>query len=466
MVLYDSKAPGVYIHELSGGARPIQAVGTSTAGFLGVAPNKDAPMLQPIPINNWTEFIKTFGANGSNGNNQPAKSNSLACAVYGFFQNCGTRCYVVNLGTSNLEAGLRELARIDEIAIVAAPGSTKYAEYDALINHCENLKDRVAILDAPLKATLDQLITAGEGPQPPFTIADDGTGKDLPEGVTAKKQNEDLVLTGTGNPGETVKLLDAKNNKLGDCVVKTDRTWEITIPFPEEKDESFTLVQPTGGVKPRLSAYAAYYYPWILTSDPLHPDAKPQYTPPSGHIAGIWARSDANRGVHKAPANEPINGALGVPVRLTDDEQGGLNQAGVNCIRFFAREGVVVWGARTLAADPQWRYLNVRRLFNMIEESIQESTRWIVFEPNDETLWKAIRRDVTAFLTRIWRTGALMGSTPDQAFFVKCDAETNPPEDIDAGKVTIVIGIAPVKPAEFVVFEIGQLEAGSQVTEK
>jgi len=348
-------------------------------------------VLQPVPINNWTEFVKLFGESGSNGSNGNKKPTYLASAVYGFFQNCGTRCYVVNLGDKSLDEGLDALDRIDEIAIVAAPGFTDYADYEVLITHCENLKDRVAILDAP-------------------------------EGIT---DLEKLIKSGASEGDGT----------------------------PE-------------GVKPPSSAYATFYFPWVLTSDPLHLNPKPAYTPPSGHIAGIWARSDANRGVHKAPANEPVNGALGVPVRITDDEQGGLNQAGVNCIRFFSREGVVVWGARTLAADPEWRYLNVRRLFNMIEESIKDSTRWIVFEPNDETLWKAIRRDVTAFLTRIWRTGALMGGTPDQAFFVKCDAETNPPEEIDAGKVTIVIGIAPVKPAEFVVFEIGQLEAGSQVTEK
>jgi phage tail sheath protein FI len=141
-----------------------------------------------------------------------------------------------------------------------------------------------------------------------------------------------------------------------------------------------------------------------------------------------------------------------------------LNDAGVNCIRLFVREGIRVWGARTLA-DPssEWRYLNVRRLFNMIEESIAQSTRWIVFEPNDRTLWKSIRRDVSAFLTRLWRDGALMGRTPEEAFFVKCDEETNPPDVIDAGMVVTMIGIAPVKPAEFIIFRISQYAAGAEV---
>jgi hypothetical protein len=184
---------------------------------------------------------------------------------------------------------------------------------------------------------------------------------------------------------------------------------------------------------------------------------------PSGHIAGIWARTDATRGVHKAPANEIVRGALNVTYRLTRAEQGMLNQEGINCIRLFGREGIRVWGARTLADDPEWRYLNVRRLFNMIKESIARSTRWIVFEPNDPTLWKSIRRDAAAFLTILWRDGALMGQTPEEAFFVKCDAETNPPEIIDAGMVVTLIGIAPVKPAEFIVFRISQFQSGVEI---
>jgi phage tail sheath protein FI len=182
---------------------------------------------------------------------------------------------------------------------------------------------------------------------------------------------------------------------------------------------------------------------------------------PSGHIAGVWARVDGTRGVHKAPANEAIRGALRLSYVLTAAEQGELNDNGVNCIRFFTREGIRIWGARTVGdASGEWRYLPVRRLFTMIEESIVTSTRWIVFEPNDRTLWKSIRRDVTAFLTRLWRDGALMGRTPEEAFFVQCDEETNPPEVVDAGEVRVVIGIAPVKPAEFIIFRIS---AGADV---
>lgn len=472
MGLYDDKAPGVYIEELAGGARPIQAVGTSTAGFLGVAPDPSKNVLEPKAINNWTEFKKYFCPPGSPFNPGPKYTGQhLARAVYGFFQNKGSRCYVVNLGDAgDLADGLAALARVDEVAIVAAPGYCAPTDYDALISHCQDLKYRVAILDAPQDVSdLDLLKVAGLSQPPGFTVSTDNLD-DVPDGVKAEKDGEKLKLSGTGNPGDTVKALDADKKVLGQVTVGADQKWVLpSFAFPQ-KDAQIFLEQSGGGLKPPQTPYAAFYYPWIQVRDPLLPRGKDGseptlWAPPSGHIAGIWARSDSTRGVHKAPANEPILGALGVKKRLIDAEQGGLNQAGVNCIRAFAREGIVVWGARTLAPDGEWRYLNVRRLFNMIENSIVQSTRWIVFEPNDEALWKAIRRDVTAFLTRIWRTGALMGSTAEQSFFVKCDAETNPPEEIDAGKVTIVIGIAPVKPAEFVVFQISQLVAGAQVSE-
>ena len=168
--------------------------------------------------------------------------------------------------------------------------------------------------------------------------------------------------------------------------------------------------------------------------------------------------------MHKAPANEPVRGSIDLAYKISHDEQGLLNSNGINCIRYFINEGILVWGARTLTKDQLWRYLNVRRLFNMIEESIAEGTRWIVFEPNDRPLWQAIQRDVSAFLIGYWRDGALMGRTPEEAFYVKCDDETNTQEDIQAGRVIIEIGLAPVRPAEFVIFRISQYEAGTDVS--
>jgi uncharacterized protein len=192
--------------------------------------------------------------------------------------------------------------------------------------------------------------------------------------------------------------------------------------------------------------------------DPL--TNRPLMVPPYGHVAGVWCRTDGTRGVHKAPANEVVMGANGLAFQVTQAEQGGLNKVGINCIRSFPGRGIRIWGARTLSSDPEWRYINVRRLFNFISESIIDGTQWSVFEPNDHRLWAALKISTGNFLTRVWRSGALFGQTADQAFFVKCDDETNPPEDIEAGQVTVEVGIAPVKPAEFVVFRLSQFTGG------
>jgi phage tail sheath protein FI len=206
------------------------------------------------------------------------------------------------------------------------------------------------------------------------------------------------------------------------------------------------------------SKYAALYYPWIEVVDV---DGKPFYLPPSGHMAGIYARVDSEQGVHKAPANEELYGVLGIETNVTRGEQDLLNPIGVNCIRQFPGRGIRIWGARTLSSDPAWRYISVRRLFNYVEESIREGTQWVVFEPNDQLLWARVTRDVSAFLQTVWRNGALFGATPEQAFYVKCDEELNPPEVRDAGMLIIEIGMAPVKPAEFMVFRISQWTGGA-----
>jgi len=206
------------------------------------------------------------------------------------------------------------------------------------------------------------------------------------------------------------------------------------------------------------SSYAALYYPWIQVDDPIL--NRPIYVPPCGHVAGVWARSDNTRGVHKAPANEVMLGATGLAYNTTKGEQDTLNPNGINCIRAFPGRGIRIWGARTLSSNPSWRYLNVRRLFNYVEKSIERGTQWVVFEPNDIWLWSRVARDVGAFLTTVWSDGALFGANPAQAFYVKCDAELNPPESRDLGRLVVEIGMAPVKPAEFVIFRISQWAGG------
>ncbi len=403
--------PGVYIQEVSSGARPIQAVGTSTAAFVGVPPLSGAHLDEAVAINNREQFRREFCGDAT-------EATPLAHAVFGFFLNGGQRCYVVNVGeggaltgSGNKKKGLDLLEAIDEVAIVAAPGYSDTASYDAVLTHCERMEDRVAVLDAPEEVeNIDRLKEVGAAPAAP----------------TSRRTRREGAEEGVAEPA----------------------------PAP-----------PAAGLRPRQSdrGFGAFYFPWITVADPLAP-TRLVNCPPSGHLAGIYARVDGNRGVHKAPANEVINGALNLTYRLTNAEQGALNDNGVNCLRFFQREGFRVWGARTLA-DPssEWRYLNVRRLFNMVEESIAKSTRWVVFEPNDRSLWKSIERDVRAFLLQLWRDGALMGSSPEQAFFVMCNEETNPPESIDQGRVVTRIGLAPVKPAEFVIFQIGQTAAGAAI---
>jgi phage tail sheath protein FI len=210
------------------------------------------------------------------------------------------------------------------------------------------------------------------------------------------------------------------------------------------------------------SMFATLYYPWLKVDNPAATNGdKTIMVPPCGHMAGIWARTDETRGVWKAPANEPVLGVLDVGSEITKEEQAGLNPIGINAIRGFGSRGLRVWGARTLSVtDPSWRYINVRRLFNMIETTIMEGTQWVVFEPNDQALWQRVNRTVYAFLLGLWRDGALFGASPDEAFFVKCDAETNPPESINEGKLVVEVGIAPVKPAEFVIFRLSQFTGG------
>lgn len=392
-------SPGVYIEEVDSGARPIGAVGTSTAGFVGTAPDAGAKLDEAVSITSWSQFVATYAANL----NDPAEGNDLANAVHGFFLNGGSRCFVVNCkaGAALLGGGkgLDLLAAVDEVAIIAAPGRTDAQSYADLIAAAELNKDRIAILDGPAKTPDTSLLT-------------------------------EVAQVGA-EPAAAPAAAEAP---------------------PKAKSKA--------GLRPPTSdgGYGAFYFPWLIARDALKPDPKRTVSvPPSGHLAGIYARTDAQRGVHKAPANTTIRGALGLTQQVTQAEQAELNPKGVNCIRFFTQEGIRVWGARTLAPESSnWKYVNVRRLFNMIEESIGDATRWVVFEPNDRPLWAAIRRDVSAFLSLLWRQGALAGAKPEEAFFVKCDEETNPPEVIDAGQVVVLIGIAPVKPAEFVIFRIGQ----------
>ncbi len=328
---------------------------------------------------NFNEFKKHFGDFSTD-----EKQKQLAHAVYGFFNNGGSRCYVSRVTTrAEIPGVLEKFEAIDEIALVAAPGIYDKSTRSAIVTHCQNMGDRFAILDCD------------------------------------KSKNPSNV----------------NDNK------------------PDNTD------------------YAAYYFPWLKVFDPvkkiMNPNAKDEElwlsVPPSGHIAGVYARVDAQRGVHKAPANEVIRGALELDHKISKNQQDGLNPQGINCIREL-NDNIKIWGARTIGGDAntEFKYINVRRLFLSLRDSIDKGTQWTVFEPNDPELWAKIKRNVNAYLTNVWRSGALFGATPQDAFYVKCDAENNPPEVRDLGQVIIEIGIAPVKPAEFVIFRISQWAGSGQ----
>jgi phage tail sheath protein FI len=205
--------------------------------------------------------------------------------------------------------------------------------------------------------------------------------------------------------------------------------------------------------------YAAYYTPWLRSVDLA--TGRTFTVPPSGHVLGICARSDNERGVHKAPANEVVRSIVDVSLPFTDGEQDVLNPIGVNLIREFEGRGIRVWGARTLSSDAEWKYVNVRRLFIYLEHSIDRGTQWVVFEPNTEALWQRVVETIESFLFGVWKSGALMGTTPEEAFFVRCDRTTMTQDDIDNGRLVCLIGVAPAYPAEFVIFRIGQFTASS-----
>jgi uncharacterized protein len=410
------KTPGVYVEEVPSGARPIEAVSTSTACFIGTGGKADAPRGEPTAITNWTEFVNTFLGDGP--------MTPLAHAVNGFFLNTQGRCYILDIGPTGSLAGTAErpglevLEAIDEIAIVAAPGYTTPSDYETVISHCELMGDRVGILDAIANSSR--------------------LGFDI------------MALTRVATQDAPAAAPDAEP---GGAAADAGGQPRATRRTPE-------------AVAPRSSDFAAYYYPWVSVRD-LN-TGEIVLAPPSGHMAGLWARTDATRGVHKAPANDRLRGVLGVGRRVTPSEQGELNEAGVNVIRMFDTLGIRPWGARTLARTdrPDMKYINVRRTFCMVEESIAQGTSWTVFEPNDTELWSMVVRDLKAFFTGLWRDGALMGRTPEEAFMIKCDRETNPPDSVDRGLLVALIWLAPVKPAEFVVFKVSQFSGGTVIEEE
>lgn len=320
-------------------------------------------------------------------------------------------------------------------------------------------------ISVPAEGGVWKLAGGNDGIPPDDELNTTYEGKDSPEpadrkGLYTLKNVDDISIVAI--PGITTQHLQ---NKL---IIHCETTMKdrFAVLDSEEKADLDRIRKQRNLYD---SKYAALYYPWVRVFDPL--SKKRTNVPPSGYMCGIYARSDIERGVHKAPANEIVRGALGleefdgVKRVITKGQQDILNPKGVNCIRAFRGRGIRVWGARTISSDSLWKYINVRRLFIFLEESIEDGTQWVVFEPNDEKLWARVRQTITQFLTRVWRDGALMGTTPGEAFFVKCDRTTMTQDDIDNGRLIVLIGVAPVKPAEFVIFRIAQWAGGSAATE-
>lgn len=270
-----------------------------------------------------------------------------------------------------------------------------------------------------------------------------------------------VCLPGVVDPGEQSKVV-AHCEAMGDRVAVLDGAQD------QEPLKADGALQKQRAALLSKSGFAALYWPWIQIPDPTVPPDTPALVaiPPSGHIAGVLARSDSRRGVHKAPANEPVIGASGLDFRLDDTTHGVLNDRNINALRVFPGSSQpLVWGARTLTDGIPWLHLNVRRLMCFIEDSIIQGTRWAVFEPNSTALWKRLELSITEFLTRVWQSGALFGATAAQAFYVKIDEELNPPSSQALGRVFAEIGVAPVHPAEYVVFSVGLWDGGTQITE-
>ncbi len=276
-----------------------------------------------------------------------------------------------------------------------------------------------------------------------FMGEDNGAGKRT--GIQSFMDNDTvsiMAVPGVTDPNVQLSL-------VSHCELLASRFAVLDIPRDAKKIDDITAHRELFD-----STYGALYHPWLMVFDPL--DKRNIAIPPSGSVMGIFARSDNERGVHKAPANEVVRNCVGLDCNFNKGEQDILNPKGVNLIRAFPGMGIRVWGARTVSSDGSWKYVNVRRLFIFIEESIKANTNWVVFEPNDETLWVRVKRTIEVFLTGLWRNGSLAGTSTDEAFYVNVGRTTMSQDDIDNGRLICVIGVAPVKPAEFVIFRITQ----------
>ena len=519
--------PGVYIEEFEIGAKPIEGVSTSTAGFLG---ETERGPTYPQLVTSFPEYMRLFGGFFD-------QTKFLPYSVDGFFTNGGKRCFVARIvDKENALAAQADLGSVLVTAVgegtwgnrVAFRVSKATGEKNGfrLQVHYWTAKERPAnpVDPAPtdpaeLEATRTQL---RQQARPQITEDFDDLVLDArsPNYVEKRVANGlsmlielkhvigndavpaagDLTFLEDGEDGDEVDLDDYKGRRDPDPATGQKRSGLAALdepPFEEvallyspnafEEDglaeelmtrcennkyrfcilDALRGMAQIGTIDPRsgtpagsrASQYAAFYYPWIKVFDAE--SGVRRLVPPGGHVAGIYARTDIERGVFKAPANEIVRGALELEFEVTDNSQGILNPRGVNAIRAFPGRGRRVWGARTLSDNTLWKYVSVRRLFIFIEASVFRGTQWVVFEPNNDRLWGRVKQTITEFLRTQWRLGALFGATEEEAFFVRVDRSTMTDDDINNGRLIVVVGIAPVRPAEFVIFRIAQLTSSA-----
>ncbi len=519
-------SPGVYVEEIEIGPRPIAGVGTSTAGFLGMT--ERGPQ-KPGFVSSFEDFVRYYGSHTSdsytayavegffaNGGQRcfigrVVKSGSaiatvaapLPCSAVGPGV-WGNRVKIRIEDPSSKSATCFKLVvaywrnDTDMVVVDDPDAAKKQKNFQKMVDRAskievfDELSLDVSSADHYLKRvngksyliTIDEtlpLLTAI-----PAKPADYDFGPALAGGVdsTTALTASDMIGSPDAQPGSRVGLtafkevdeiaiLYAPDVNIMEDVQKAAMVDSLLSHCEALKDRFAVLDIPRGSADItglsissaplRPSLYGAVYYPWIKVMDPL--TQRQKLVPPGGYMAGIYARTDNERGVHKAPANALVRGALDVEFPITKGEQDLLNPRNINCIRFFQGQGILVWGGRTISDNTLWKYINVRRLFIYVEESIQKGTQWVVFEPNDERLWSRVIQTISQFLTGVWHDGALMGATPAEAFFIICDRTTMTQDDIDNGRLICKIGIAPVKPAEFVIFRIAQWQGGSAATE-
>ena len=465
--------PDVYVEELASGEKPIQSVSTSVGAMIGIVPR--GVIGEPVLVTNWTDFTKKFAG----GLETPFMKNSdLPNAVYGFFQNGGSKCYIVRVpsttmakatSTKTQEENTCNLVALDEgewanKLVVEIQSNGDLFDFvvklnDVVVEEIEGVSDNEDATHYDyLVNEVSEYFTIEEGSklvEGEYTFTNgaydiSGVSDALITGAKGLKAFDSVKINIISVPG---KYSDAIHSEL--------------IAYAEGRNDCFAILDCPKGMKEvtdvtnfraKLSGCGATYYPWGKILDPLSPNGSLKLCPPSGHIMGLYARTDSERGVHKAPAGEEakVRGFVELEKSLTPGEIDILNPLGVNCIVAKPNKGIVVWGARSLMADPSKRYISDVRYDLMIKNSLYDGCQWAVFEPNDSDLWSRVSTSLASYLDLQWRDGALLGDTAEQAYYVKCDEELNTEASINSGRLVAEIGYAKKKPAEFVIVRIVQ----------